>query len=97
MDSSRFEKKTKEETNDSAELRNVNQGKQISKAKLDKRIGDLTAKAVPDEKLFKKLAILKCTTKSKSPVLPEKELRVELHRIDFNTNNINDKSSISHC
>ena len=40
-----------------------------------------TARAVPDEKVFKKPEIPKRTTRSKSPILPAKELKVGLNRI----------------
>ena len=71
---------SKEKSNDSAKGRNVTKGRCKSQGKLDTK-SDSTAKAVPDEKIFKKQQIPKRSTKLKSPVLPEKELRVGLHRI----------------
>ena len=74
------EDRTQEDSNDSAKPNRNMKGKNKTKAKLDKRSYS-TAKAIQDEKLFKKPDIPKRNTKSKSPVLPSKELRVGLQRI----------------
>ena len=68
------------ERNDSAKPRHYTKGRNKSKGKLDTR-SESTAKPVSDEKVFKKPEIPKHHSKSKSPVLPAKELRVGLHRI----------------
>ena len=68
------------ERNDSAKPRHYTRGRNKSKGKLDTR-SESTAKAASDEKVFKKPEIPKRNTRSKSPVLPAKELRVGLNRI----------------
>ena len=68
------------ERNDSAKPRHYTKGRNKSKGKLDTR-SESTAKPVSDEKVFKKPEIPKHHSRSKSPVLPAKELRVGLHRI----------------
>ena len=68
------------EKNDSAKTRHYTKGRNKSKGKLDTR-SESTGKAVSDDKVFKKPEIPKRNSRSKSPVLPAKELRVGLHRI----------------
>ena len=69
-----------EESNDPGGSKNVSKWRNKSKSKLGKR-SDSTAKALPDDKLFKKLEIPKRNTRLKSPVLPGNELRVGLKRL----------------
>ena len=68
------------ERNDSAKPRHYTKGRNKSKGNLDTR-SESTAKPVSDEKVFKKPEIPKRQSRSKSPVVPAKELRVGLHRI----------------
>ena len=68
------------ERNDSAKQRQYTKGRNKSKGKLDTR-SESTAKPVSDEKVFKKPEIPKRHSRSKSPVIPAKELRVGLNRI----------------
>ena len=70
-----------QEGNEDPKPKKVMKGKSKSKEKTDKRSGYSTAKGIADENVFKKPEIPKRTTKSKSPVLKEKELRVGLHRM----------------
>ena len=63
------------ERNDSAKPRHYTKGRNKSKGKLDTR-SESTAKPVSDEKVFKKPEIPKRHSRSKSPVIPAKELRV---------------------
>ena len=67
------------ERNDSAKPRHYTKGRNKSKVKLD--TSESTAKPVSDEQVFKKPEIPKRHSRSKSPVLPAKELRVGLDRI----------------
>ena len=71
---------TEEKSNNSGKSKNVSKWKNKSKSNLVKR-SDCTAKALPDDKLFKKPEIPKHNTRSKSPVLPGKELRVGVKRL----------------